>query len=80
MKSLSKIIKKHATSDCTEQFDVFFSEKRSIKQTAEHDKYQTYIQQIKVQAHEEAERIINEAKKQAISEQQTGFEEGLRQG
>ncbi len=82
MKSLSKskIIKSEHASSKESQFDIFFSEERLIGDSHIQKKHQTSLRQIKQRAEEEAQKIINEAKKQSIVEQQSGFEEGLRKG
>ncbi|MBU1864642.1 MAG: hypothetical protein KKH94_13360 [Candidatus Omnitrophica bacterium] len=80
MKSLSKIIKRHESPLHEKEFDIFFSEERLMDDPGNQNKHHEYIKQHKMKAREEAEIIINEAKKQAIAEHQSGFEEGLRKG
>ena len=78
--SKSKIIKNHGAASPVSQFDIFFSEDRSIEDSHIQKRHQTSLRHMKVKAQEEAQRIINEAKKQSVIEQQSGFEEGLRNG
>ena len=80
MKSSSRIIKKREAEKRVQSYDSFFSAEAFDKETIERKKLEEYIRIAKEQAHKEAETIINEAKKQAVCEQQAGFEEGLRQG
>jgi len=76
----SRIIKNRENKHLDEQVDIFFSEKRFLENQEKEDPRHDYFAQLKKQAHEEAERIVQEAKKQAVVEQQSGFEKGLCRG
>ncbi len=80
MKSSSRIIKKDAGAERAMSFDSFFSKDQFGEVSEEQVRIRAEIAQLKVDAEAEAEKIINEAKKQAVVEQQSGFEEGLRKG
>jgi len=80
MKSSSRIIKKDAGADRAMSFDSFFSGDQFAEVTDEQIRIRTEIAKMKKDAELEAETIVNEAKKQAVLEQQSGFEEGIRKG
>ncbi len=80
MKSSSKIIKKDAGADRALSFDSFFSGDQFAEVNEEQVRLRQELEQLKRDAQTEAEAIVNEAKKQAVVEQQAGFEEGIRKG
>jgi flagellar assembly protein FliH len=80
MSSLSRIIKKNNGAERAQSFDSFFSDESFGEVSEEQHSARAEARAIVEAAREEAERIINDAKKQAICEQQSGFEEGLRRG
>jgi len=78
-KSLSRIIKKDEATERSKSFDAFFADLHFVSHEKK-DSYKDHVNKIKLEAQAEAENIVNEARKQAVIEQQSGFEEGLRQG
>jgi flagellar assembly protein FliH len=80
MKSSSRIIKKDAGAERAQTFDSFFAGDHFAEVTDEQVRVRAEIAKMKKDAQTEAEKIVNEARKQAVIEQQSGFEEGIRRG
>lgn len=76
MRSLSKIIKKKDA----DAIGNFFSRERFVEARTDDKEKRELMQKIKKQAEADAAQILNESKKQAAAEQQSAYQEGLRQG
>lgn len=75
---MSKIIKQKDSVVSHQNIGVFFSEDRFISTDNEYNEKLTRLHELRTKAETEAEHIVNEAKKQAIIEEQNGFDEGVR--
>ncbi len=80
MKSSSKIIKKKDAEDKVKSYDGFFRSANFDPEEALAAERQSKADKIKLNAEMEAEKIISEAKANALMEEQSAFEEGLRKG
>ena len=80
MNSLSRIIKKDDGAERAQSFDSYFAHDDFNEVSEEEAQTKKEIKQLRLDAQKEAEVIINQAKKDAVKEQQSGFEEGLRRG
>jgi flagellar assembly protein FliH len=80
MKSLSNIIKYDEECGKNKQVDIFFSEDRFTPPHDSKSGLHAQMREVRHKAENEAQEILNNAKKQAVQEVQHGFEEGIQKG